>query len=223
MTNSEAERFEGLVSPSSIRRGSTFAARAPALLPPLGTMTSGGLFALGSVAGRLLPGSDGRWPARGQVCSEFHASEGTSSAGGRPPLPVPPDRARQLSGLRVLVVEDDVDARELVTAILEDAGAVVAAAESAAEGFAAVTSFRPDLLVSDISMPDEDGYSLIRRVRALAVTEGGEIPSIALTAHTRIEDRTKALRAGFTLHMGKPVRPVDLVAAVKKLATAASN
>jgi CheY-like chemotaxis protein len=78
-------------------------------------------------------------------------------------------------------------------------------------------------LVSDISMPDEDGYSLIRRVRALAVIDGGDIPSIALTAHTRIEDRAKALRAGFTLHLGKPVRPVDLVSAVKTLATSASN
>jgi CheY-like chemotaxis protein len=124
-----------------------------------------------------------------------------------------------LSGLRILVVEDDADARELVAAILEGAGAIVEAVESAAAGFAAMRSFRPQLLVSDISMPDEDGYSLIRRVRALAVAEGGDIPSIALTAYTRIEDRAKALRAGFNLHMGKPVRPVDLVSAVKTLAT----
>jgi CheY-like chemotaxis protein len=128
-----------------------------------------------------------------------------------------------LSGLRVLIVEDDADARELVTAILEDAGAVVEAAESAATGFAAMRSFRPQLLVSDISMPDEDGYSLIRRVRALGASDGGAIPSIALTAYTRIEDRAKALRAGFNLHMGKPVRPVDLVVAVKTLATSVPN
>ena len=120
-------------------------------------------------------------------------------------------------------MEDDADARELVTTILEDAGAIVEAADSAAAGFAAVQSFRPQLLLSDISMPDEDGYSLIRRVRALGAEEGGSVPSIALTAHTRVEDRAKALRAGFNLHMGKPVRPDDLVAAVKTLATSTSN
>jgi len=156
-------------------------------------------------------------------CSVFNASEGTRPSGVRSPLPPPPHPSRLLAGLRVLVVEDDPDARELVTAILEDAGAVVEAAESAAAGFAAMRSFRPQLLVSDISMPDEDGYSLIRRVRALADTEGGDIPSIALTAYTRVEDRAKALRAGFNLHMGKPVKPVELVAALKTLATSPTN
>jgi CheY-like chemotaxis protein len=202
VTNWETEGFEGRMGPSSVRRGGPFVLRA---------------------APRRLLGVEGEWHMACGIFSAFHPSEGTSPAGGRPPLPPPPDRSHLLSGLRVLVVEDDADARELVTAILEDAGAVVEAAESAAAGFAAMTSFRPNLLVSDISMPDEDGYSLIRRVRALAVTDGGDIPSIALTAHTRIEDRAKALRAGFTLHLGKPVRPVDLVSAVKTLATSASN
>jgi len=154
----------------------------------------------------------------GAGCTAFHPSEGANPS-GRPPVPPSHDASRALAGLRVLVVEDDTDARELVTAILEDAGAVVEAADSAAAGFAAVRSFRPQLLLSDISMPDEDGYSLIRRVRALGVADGGSIPSIALTAHTRVEDRAKALRAGFNLHMGKPVRPDDLVAAVKTLAS----
>jgi CheY-like chemotaxis protein len=202
VTNWETEGFEGRMGPSSVRRG--------------------GPFVFGVVPCRHLGVERDRHGACG-IFSAFNPSEGTSPAGGRAPLPPPPDRSRLLSGLRVLVVEDDADARELVTAILEDAGAVVEAAESAAVGFAAMRSFRPDLLVSDISMPDEDGYSLIRRVRALAVTDGGDIPSIALTAHTRIEDRAKALRAGFTLHMGKPVRPVDLVSAVKTLATSTSN
>jgi CheY-like chemotaxis protein len=125
-----------------------------------------------------------------------------------------------LGGLRVLVVEDDPDARELVVAILEDAGAVVDSAESAAAGFDAVRTFRPELLVSDIGMPDEDGYSLIRRIRALTPGEGGAIPSIALTAYTRAEDRAKALGAGFTLHMAKPIRPTDLVSAIQDLAAA---
>lgn len=156
-------------------------------------------------------------------CSAFHSSEGASPADERPRGAPPARPAGALSGVRVLVVEDDPDARELVTAILEDAGAVVEAADSAANGFAALRAFRPQLLLSDISMPDEDGYSLIRRVRALDVNEGGSVPSIALTAYTRVEDRAKALRAGFDLHMGKPVRPVDLVAAVRTLATSTSN
>lgn len=202
MTNWETEGFGGRIGPSSVRCGGPYVSRA--------------------IPQRRL-GVERQWHGAGGIFSAFHASEGTSPAGGRPPLPSAPERPRLLTGLRVLVVEDDADARELVTAILEDAGAVVEAAESAAVGFAAMGSFRPDLLVSDISMPDEDGYSLIRRVRALAVCDGGDIPSIALTAHTRIEDRAKALRAGFTLHMGKPVRPVDLVAALKTLATSASN
>ena len=83
--------------------------------------------------------------------------------------------------------------------------------------------WKPDVILSDIAMPDEDGYSLIRRVRALDVAEGGRIPSIALTAYTRIEDRAKALGAGFNLHMGKPVRPLDLIAAVKTLAPPSTN
>jgi len=128
-----------------------------------------------------------------------------------------------LQGLRVLVVEDDPDARELVMTILEEAGAVVESAPSAASGFAAVRTFHPQLIVSDIGMPDEDGYSLIRRVRALGENEGGSVPSIALTAYTRAEDRAKAIRAGFTLHMGKPVSPMALVSAVQHLAEHGNN
>lgn len=128
-----------------------------------------------------------------------------------------PRPSSTLGGLRVLVVEDDDDARELVVTILEDAGAVVASADSAATGFDAVRTFRPQLLVSDIGMPDEDGYSLMRRVRALGAVGG--IPSIALTAYTRAEDRAKALRAGFSLHMAKPIRPSELVAAIASLVT----
>jgi CheY-like chemotaxis protein len=128
-----------------------------------------------------------------------------------------PRPSSTLGGLRVLVVEDDEDARELVVTVLEDAGAVVASADSAAAGFDAVRDFQPQLLVSDIGMPGEDGYSLMRRVRALGVVAGGDIPSIALTAYTRAEDRAKALRAGFSLHMAKPIRPSDLVTAIASL------
>jgi CheY-like chemotaxis protein len=123
-----------------------------------------------------------------------------------------------LSRVRVLLVEDDADARELVGAILVEAGAVVKSVSSAAAAIEALPRFRPQLLVSDIAMPDEDGYSLIRRIRALDAAHGGAIPSLALTAYTRTEDRTKALAAGFTTHIGKPVNPKDLIAALSNLA-----
>jgi CheY-like chemotaxis protein len=117
-----------------------------------------------------------------------------------------------------LVVDDDPDACDLLASVLEDAGATVATAPSAREGFDLLQRFRPDVLVSDIGMPDEDGYSLIGRVRASTEEIGGAIPSIALTAYTRNEDRLKALAAGFTTHIGKPVNPDDLVAVVAGLA-----
>jgi hypothetical protein len=138
------------------------------------------------------------------------------------PEPPPVAERRQfddaLRHVRVLLVEDDADARELVGGVLLDAGAVVKSVSSAAAAFDALPTFRPQLLVSDIAMPDEDGYSLIRRIRALDPRQGGTIPSIALTALTRAEDRTKALAAGFTTHIGKPVNPDDLVAALGNLA-----
>jgi PAS domain S-box-containing protein len=139
---------------------------------------------------------------------------------GSPPVNPPrsaPLVANLLAGLRVLVVEDDPDARELVNATLTSVGAVVSSAASASEGFEVLLTFKPQLLVSDIAMPGEDGYSLMRRVRALEAGQGS-LPSIALTAYTRPEDRTKALAAGFTTHIGKPVDPSDLVAAVSNLA-----
>ena len=111
-----------------------------------------------------------------QLClrlSVFNASQDSSTPSSGTSRAPSQRLSGSLGGLRVLVVEDDPDARELVTAILEDAGAVVASAPSAAMGFDAVRSFHPHLLVSDIGMPDEDGYSLIRRVRALADDEGG--------------------------------------------------
>ncbi|HEY6562550.1 MAG TPA: PAS domain S-box protein [Polyangiaceae bacterium] len=128
-----------------------------------------------------------------------------------------------LQDVRVLVVDDDADARELLTFVLQGVGAVVEASASAAEGFAALRRFRPQVLVSDIGMPDEDGYAFARRVQRLAPEEGGGIPTIALTAYTRSEDRTKALAAGFTTHIGKPVNPDDLVAAVANLASFARH
>ena len=135
----------------------------------------------------------------------------------RPPRPST-EVTDALRGLRVLIVDDDTDARELVTAVLSEAGAVTRAASSAAEGLETLSKFRPHVLVSDIGMPEEDGFAFVRRVRALDPNHGGGIPSVALTAYTRRSDRTKALAAGFTTHVGKPVNPDDLVAAVANLA-----
>jgi PAS domain S-box-containing protein len=134
------------------------------------------------------------------------------------PLPSPRPAAASLDGLRVLVVDDDEDARLLLESVLTSAAAVVQTADSAASGFDAIGSFRPDILISDIGMPGQDGYALIRRVRALPSALGGGMPSIALTAYTRPQDRTRALASGFTTHVGKPVNPDDLVAAVANLA-----
>jgi len=127
--------------------------------------------------------------------------------------------AGALRGVRVLVVDDDADARELLSSVLVEAGATVETSRSTAEGFEAVRRFRPHLFVSDIGMPEADGYELAARVRGLQSAEGGSIPSIALTAYARGEDRTKALAAGFTLHIGKPVSPDDLIWAVERLVT----
>jgi PAS domain S-box-containing protein len=130
----------------------------------------------------------------------------------------PPVLGHLLDGRRVLVVDDEEDARELLVTVLTTAGAVVEAAASASEAIASVRRFRPDVLVSDIGMPGEDGYSLVRRVALLAPEDGGGIPSIALTAYTRNEDKAKALATGFTIHLGKPVDPEQLVASIVNLA-----
>ena len=127
-------------------------------------------------------------------------------------------RTMDLEGIRVLVVDDEADTREMVAAILKSQGAEVEAATSAAEAVAALPSVRPHILVSDVEMPGEDGYELIRRVRRLSPEEGGRIPAAALTAYARPEDRMRALMAGFQIHVPKPVQPAELVAVVASLA-----
>jgi CheY-like chemotaxis protein len=124
-----------------------------------------------------------------------------------------------LRGLRAVLVDDDVGSRELVTAVLSHCGVDVTLAASAAEGLAAVQQRTPHVLVSDIEMPEEDGYSLIRKVRALAPEQGGCTPALALTAYARAEDRSRALQAGFQMYLAKPVEPEELIAAVATLAT----
>ncbi len=133
----------------------------------------------------------------------------------------------RLAGLWALVVDDEADARELVATLLNQCGARVTTAASAAEAFTLLregeAGARPDVLVSDIGMPDEDGYQLLRRVRALGREQGGSIPAIALTAFGRARDRIKALSAGFQTHIPKPVEPEELMMVIAGLTGYAQN
>ncbi len=131
------------------------------------------------------------------------------------------DRAWPLAGLsrvRILVVDDDPDSREVVREVLEQAGALVAVASSTHEALRSIAAGPPDVLLSDLGMPEEDGYQLMRRVRALDPASGGGVPAAALTAYTQAEDRRAALDAGFQGYLSKPIDPAELTAAVAKLA-----
>ena len=123
----------------------------------------------------------------------------------------------RLDGVRVLVVDDEPDTRDLLKAGLGRCGAEVTAAASVAEALEAMQTAAPDLLISDIGMPEEDGYEMIRRVRALPDESGGRVPAIALTAYARVEDRMHALRAGYQMHVPKPVELAELVAVAASL------
>ena len=125
-----------------------------------------------------------------------------------------------LNDLRILIVDDEEDARELVSTMLARAGAVVQAASSAGEALTLIESWKPEVLIADIGMQGEDGYDLIRKVRALPEDQGGNIPAIALTAYARIEDRKRALSSGFQVHLAKPVDRTQLAVAVSNLVSA---
>jgi CheY-like chemotaxis protein/nitrogen-specific signal transduction histidine kinase len=129
----------------------------------------------------------------------------------------------ELSNVDVLVVDDDADTRELLLEALEGCGARARGAASAAEAFAAVSVARPDVLLSDIGMPGEDGYALMRRIRNLPPARGGTIPAAAITAYARSEDRSLALDAGFQLHLTKPIDPSALIEAVVSLTRMGSS
>jgi PAS domain S-box-containing protein len=148
------------------------------------------------------------------------ARTSTSTAEAHLEALLPPEQqdatiAVRLQGARVLVVDDEEDARELARTVLAEAGAEVCTAESAASALEAVRAFKPQLFVSDIGMPDEDGYTLMQRVRRLP--EGENLPAIAMTAFVRGQDRARALAAGYSDHLGKPVLPDDLLRACARL------
>ena len=126
-------------------------------------------------------------------------------------------RIPSLTGLRILVVDDELDAREIIAAILAEGGAEIATASSARQALELIEQWKPGLLISDIGMPTESGYDLIRKVRALPPGKGGQIPAIALTAYARTEDRLKILSAGFQMHVPKPIEPIELATVVASL------
>ncbi|HEY1955410.1 MAG TPA: PAS domain S-box protein [Polyangiaceae bacterium] len=136
----------------------------------------------------------------------------------RVPATEPRRAPPQLDGLRVLTVDDEEDARQLVQVVLEHAGAKVRTAGSAREALDAMKNEVPDVLLSDIGMPGETGYDLIRSVRSLPPNAGGNVPAAALTAYARAEDRNRALGAGFMMHVPKPIDPSELVSVVGTLA-----
>jgi len=136
-----------------------------------------------------------------------------------PPAPeaTPPAPATDLGGVKVLVVEDEADVRDLLRWLLESNNAVVHTASSANEALVMLARERPDILISDIGMPDRDGFSLIREIRGLDPQAGGHTPAVALTAFARAEDRTRALLAGYQFHLTKPIDAAELLAALATL------
>ncbi|MEP6901514.1 MAG: ATP-binding protein, partial [Actinomycetota bacterium] len=127
------------------------------------------------------------------------------------------DYSPELIGLRVLLVDDEADSRELLNFILHSCGADTTTVNSATEALKMIKKKKFDVMISDIGMPEEDGFTLIGKIRELSDEQGGNIPAIALTAYARAEDRAKALRSGFQLHIAKPVDHLALVAAVANL------
>ncbi len=119
--------------------------------------------------------------------------------------------------MRVLAIDDEADARNLVANILTQYQAEVLAVASATEALAAIASFQPTLIISDIGMPKTDGYALIQQIRALPDEQGGNVPAIALTAYASEGDQERAIAAGFQAHLAKPVEPKQLIETVMAL------
>jgi CheY-like chemotaxis protein len=131
---------------------------------------------------------------------------------------VPDVSGVRLEGVKVLVVDDDPDARRVMTRLLKDFGATVADADSVARAMGMIGSFGPDVLVSDIGMPGQDGYDLMKQLRGSEGTDGARLPAIALTAFAGEDNRKRAIKGGFQTHLAKPVNPAALVMEIAKLA-----
>jgi len=150
-------------------------------------------------------------PLRGEIQPEHGPA--TSSLDAAPTFECPP----ALRDLRILVVDDEPETRALMQFVIEQCAARVTTAGSAEEGRAALAQAEFDLLISDVGMPGEDGYSFIRQVRAAHGDRRDRIPALALTAYARVEDRTAALRAGFDMHLSKPIDPSELLVVLETL------
>jgi signal transduction histidine kinase/CheY-like chemotaxis protein len=135
--------------------------------------------------------------------------------GGTVPFHCPPE----LTGIKLLIVDDEPDTRDLLTTVLEQCGAKVRACASAAEALEMLDQYEPDILVSDIGMPGENGYDLIKKIRAREAGRERRIPAVALTAYARTEDRMQALTAGYNMHVSKPVEPAELAVVIASLTT----
>jgi CheY-like chemotaxis protein len=123
-----------------------------------------------------------------------------------------------LEGIKILLVDDDLDSRDFIGFVLEEEGAEVISVSSASEALQALPESKPDVLLSDIGMPEMDGYMLMREVRSWSSEQGGKTPAIALTAYAGEYNQQQALSAGFQMHLTKPAEPAELVAAVARLA-----
>jgi len=145
------------------------------------------------------------------------ATSAVDAAAVQQPVPGTPT-AERLDGVRVLVVEDDADTRDLVATVLAQSGAVTFTAANARDGISMAPRVRPDVLVCDLAMPDQDGLAAVRAVKAWAAEAGVALPALALTAYARAEDRDQALAVGFDVYLSKPVEPSELVRAVVRLA-----
>lgn len=144
--------------------------------------------------------------------------ERPDSAPDRPSVDVPSEMRKlsceQLAGVTIVAVDDEADGVNMIRRLLTDCGVSVRTANSAAIAFELVQAEPPMVLISDIGMPGEDGYALIRRIRALSAEQGNRTPAIALTAYARAADRVKSLSAGFQMHLSKPIDPAELIASV---------
>jgi signal transduction histidine kinase/CheY-like chemotaxis protein len=154
-------------------------------------------------------------PGQGAVF-EVRLPRLVAAAEGETEVAVPGEGVR-LEGVRILVVDDDTNVLEIIGTVLRQRGAIVEVAPTAQAALAAVRERLPHAVVADIGLPDESGYALIRRIRALPPAEGGLLPALALTAYARSEDRIRALLAGYHMHIPKPVNPVEVGVAVARL------
>jgi CheY-like chemotaxis protein len=131
----------------------------------------------------------------------------------------PVQAATQLSGIKVMIVDDEPDTCEVLKIMLEQYGGEVKTCASSAEALEMLKHWMPDVLVSDIEMPGEDGYHLIEKIRSLAPEQGGNVPALALTAYARFDDHMRALSAGYQMHLAKPAEPLELTTVITTLAT----